>query len=344
MTDAAPAPFDTAKLEAYLQKEIPGFGGNMTVSQIKGGSSNPTFILTTDAGKYVLRKKPAGNLLPSAHAVDREFRVMKALGDNTDVPVPTMQHLCRDDGVIGQMFYVMDFKDGRVIRDTKMPDMTPTQRTAMYDELNRVLALLHSVDYNAIGLGDYGKPGNYFQRQIARWTTQYRGAETGHIPAMERLIEELPARIPNDDTTSIAHGDYRPENIMFHPTEPKIVAILDWELSTIGHPLADLAYNCVIYHSDSPIFGTLTGVDFKATGIPSEQEYVAQYCKRTGRDGIEDFDFYLAFSIFRLASIGQGVLKRAMDGISDKSRAGTDNRGVAMQAEQALGILHRSGR
>lgn len=336
------SPFDSDRLAAYLRREIGGFGAGLDVSQIKGGSSNPTFILTTDAGRYVLRKKPAGKLLPSAHQVDREFRVMRALGEHTDVPVPRMRHLCTDDSVIGTMFYVMDFVEGRIFRDAQLPGLSPAARTAVYDELNAVLARLHGVDYRAIGLGDYGKPGNYFERQIARWTTQYRGAETGPIPAMERLIEELPRRIPRDDTTSIAHGDYRPENIMFHPAEARIVAILDWELSTIGHPLADLAYNCVIYHSDSPIFGTLKGVDFKASGIPSEADYVAQYCRRTGRDGIDDFDFYLAFSIFRLASIGQGVLKRALDGISDANRAGTDNRGVALQAGQALEILHRS--
>jgi aminoglycoside phosphotransferase (APT) family kinase protein len=216
--------------------------------------------------------------------------------------------------------------------------MTPPERAAIYDELNAVLARLHGVDYAAIGLGDYGRPGNYFVRQIDRWTRQYRGAETGPIPAMERLIAELPARIPDDATTTIAHGDYRPENMMFHPTEPRIIAVLDWELSTLGHPLADLAYNCMLWDSKSVSWGTLVGVDFATSGIPTREAYVEAYCRRTGRDHIDDFNFYLAFSAFRLASIGQGVFKRNLDGIGAHD-ASSDNSGTVERAEAALRAL-----
>ncbi|WP_439816040.1 phosphotransferase [Zavarzinia sp. CC-PAN008] len=309
--------FDPAPLEAYLRAHVDGFAGELEVRQFQGGASNPTFLLTTHGAgqgrRYVLRKKPPGKLLASAHAVDREYRIMKALG-STDVPVPRMRVLCEDDGVIGTPFYVMDFQEGRIFRSAKLPGLEPAERSAIYDELNRVMTRLHAVDYQAVGLGDYGKPGNYFERQIGRWIKQYRGAQTDQLPTMEKLIDYLPQHIPADDTTCISHGDYRLENVMFHSTEPRIVAVLDWELSTLGHPLADLAYNCILYHSESEGFGSLKGVDFAATGIPSESEYVAAYCRRTGRDRIEDFGFYLGFSMFRLASISQGVYKRILDG------------------------------
>jgi aminoglycoside phosphotransferase (APT) family kinase protein len=338
--------FDETALAAWCQANIEDFGETPAVRQFHGGASNPTFLLTTQRdgaeARYVLRKKPPGALLASAHQVDREYRVMAALGP-TGFPVPRMRGLCEDAAVIGTSFYVMDFMDGRIFRDAQLPGVAPAERAAIYDELSAVMARLHAVDYRAIGLEDYGRPGNYFERQIGRWIKQYRGAQTEQIPAMEQLIETLPGRIPADDTTSIAHGDFRPENMMFHPTEPKIIAVLDWELSTIGHPLADLAFNCIIYHSHSITFGSLIGVDFETSGIPTEEEYVAAYCRRTGRGGIHDWDFFLAFSMFRLASIGQGVFKRNLDGIGAADAAGATNQGTWQLAEGAWDVLTRNG-
>ncbi len=331
--------FDEARLEAWLTANVEGFAGPMSVVQFKGGASNPTFLITAGERRYVLRKKPPGQLLASAHQVDREYRVMKALG-GTGFPVPVMRALCQDESIIGTVFYVMDFLDGRIFRNARLPGMTPGERAAIYDELNAVMAALHGVDYAAIGLGDYGRPGNYFVRQIDRWTKQYRGAETERIEAMEKLIEYLPKRMPADDTTTIAHGDYRLENVMFHPTEPRIIAVLDWELSTLGHPLADLGYNCILWHSRSESWGTLDGIDLASSGIPSEEAYVAAYCERTGRDHIDDFSFYLGFSIFRLASIGQGVFKRNLDGIGN-SDASPDNSGTKLLSETAWAVLQR---
>ena len=329
--------FDEARLAAWLRDNLEGLAGAIEVRQFHGGASNPTFLVTSGDQRLVLRKKPPGQLLASAHQVDREYRVMAALG-TVGFPVPRMRALCLDADVIGTTFYVMDYLAGRIFRDARLPDLTAAERTAIYDELNRVLATLHGVDYAAIGLADYGRPGNYFVRQIDRWTRQYRGAETGRIEAMERLIVELPARIPGDDVTTIAHGDYRLENVMFHETLPRIVAVLDWELSTLGHPLADLAYNCLLWHSKSPSWGTLEGVDFATSGIPTEAAYVAAYLARTGREPINDFAFYLAFSAFRLASIGQGVFKRNLDGIGAHD-AGGDNSGTIERAEAALASL-----
>jgi len=329
--------FDAAKLAAWLAANVEGCAGPVSVRQFHGGASNPTFLITAGDNELVLRKKPPGQLLASAHQVDREYRVMKALGD-TGFPVPKMRALCLDEGIIGTTFYVMDFLAGRIFRDARLPGLEPAERAAIYDELNAVLARLHGVDYAAIGLSDYGRPGSYFARQLDRWTKQYRGAETALIPAMETLIEELPRRMPTDDTTTIAHGDYRLENVMFHPTEPRIIAVLDWELSTLGHPLADIGYNAMLWDSKSVSWGTLEGVDFATSGIPTRDAYVDAYCRRTGRDGIEDFNFYLAFSAFRLASIGQGVFKRNLDGIGAHD-AGGDNSGTVERAEMALKSL-----
>jgi len=336
--------FDIAKLETWCRAHIEDFGEALEVRQFHGGASNPTFLLTTQRGgepvRYVMRKKPPGTLLASAHQVEREHRIMHALG-GTGFPVPRMRALCEDAEVIGTAFYVMDYLEGRIFRDAQLPDLTPPQRTAIYDELSATLARLHAVDYRALGLEDYGRPGNYYERQIGRWIKQYRGAQTEIIPAMERLIDYLPSRIPADDLTTIAHGDYRPENVMFHPTEPRIIAVLDWELSTIGHPLADLAFNCILYHSHSQSFGSLIGVDFGASGIPSEAGYVAAYCRRTGRAGIEDWNFYLGFSLFRLASIGQGVFKRNQDGIGGADASETGNEGTRQLAETAWAVVQR---
>jgi aminoglycoside phosphotransferase (APT) family kinase protein len=341
--DVVPAlRFDEAKLKAHLEAKIEAFGKNMIVRQIRGGASNPTFKLSTEGPngplQYVLRKKPPGQLLASAHQVDREYRVMKALAD-TGVPVPRMRLLEQDDSVIGTAFYVMDFLDGRIFRDARLPDLSPKERAAVYDQLNVTLAKLHQVDYQAVGLGDFGRPGGYFERQVARWIKQYRGAESEHIPAMEKLIEVLPGMIPADQSVSIAHGDYRLENTMFHPTEPRLIAVLDWELCTIGHPLADIGYNGFMWHSHGAGWGTLDGVDFKTSGIPTEAEYRDAYCRRTGRDHIDNWNFYVAFGVFRLASIGQGVYRRALAGVTPSDRPAVN--GVAQLAEQALEILYR---
>ncbi len=330
---------DEAALHAWLSANVAGYAGPLSVRQFTGGASNPTYLLTAGDARYVLRKKPPGQLLASAHQVDREYRVMKALG-GVGFPVPTMRALCEDDSVIGTSFYVMDFLEGRIFRDARLPGMAPAERSAIYAELVDVLARLHAIDPATIGLADYGRPGNFFERQIGRWIKQYRGAETDPIPAMEALIERLPALVPADETVTIAHGDYRLENVMFHPTEPRIIAVLDWELSTLGHPLADIAYSCILWHSRSEGWGTLDGIDLAASGIPTEAEHVAAYCRRTGRAGIDHFSFYLAFSIFRLASISQGVFRRNRDGIGTGD-ASADNSGTRLLAETALGVLDR---
>ena len=334
--DVVPAHrFDEAKLHAWLRTAIPEVDGQLEVQQFQGGASNPTFLLTSAGKRYVLRKKPPGQLLSSAHQVDREYRVMKALDGL--LPVPKMRALCEDPEVIGTSFYVMDYLEGRIFRDAMLPDLKPAERAAIYDNLNATLAKLHQVDFAAVGLADYGRPGNYFERQVARWTRQYRDAESESIPAMDALIERLPARIPADQSVSIAHGDYRLENVMYHPTEPRIIAVLDWELSTIGHPLADIAYNGFIWRSHSPGWGSLDGIDFATSGIPTEADYVAAYCRRTGRDVIADWPFYMAFGIFRLASISQGVFRRVQSGQAASEREAIN--GTGPLAEQALAIL-----
>jgi aminoglycoside phosphotransferase (APT) family kinase protein len=307
--------FDVGALEEYLRTRIEDFAGPIQVEQFKGGQSNPTFRLTAGGKRYVLRRKPPGKLLPSAHAVDREYRVMTALA-GSDVPVPRTYLLCEDDAVIGSAFFVMDFVEGRVFWNGLLPDLASGERAAVYDEMNRVISALHEVDYAAIGLGDYGKPGNYFARQISRWSKQYQASETEKIEAMDRLIEWLPANIPPEEETTIVHGDFRIDNMIFHPAEPRVLAVLDWELSTLGHPLADFSYHCMSWHVPPGIFRGLAGHDLAALGIPPEPEYVARYCRRTGRDPIDPdhWDFYIAYNMFRGAAIVQGVMKRALDG------------------------------
>lgn len=331
---------DEAALDTWFRANVEDPAEPLELSQFNRGASNPTYLITAGQRRWVLRKKPPGQLLPSAHQVDREYRAMSALG-SIGFPVPKMRAFCEDTSVVGTSFYVMDFLEGRIFRDARLPGMAPAERAAIYDNLNETLARLHQVDFAAIGLADFGRPGNYFQRQIDRWIKQYRGAETEHIPEMERLIAELPKRIPDSEEVSIAHGDYRLENVMFHPTEPRIIAVLDWELATLGHPLADIAYGCILYHSNSESWGTLEGIpDLKAAGIPSEEEYVAAYCRRTGRTSIPDFNVYLAFSMFRLASIGQGVYKRNLIGIGN-APASSDNSNTKHLAAKACEILDR---
>jgi aminoglycoside phosphotransferase (APT) family kinase protein len=326
---AETAPFDLARLADYLRANIDGLTGAIDVEPLTGGQSNPTFVIKLDGKKhYVLRKKPAGALLPSAHAVDREYRVMKALG-SSDVPVPRMIALCDDDSVIGTMFFVMDFADGRSFWDPALPGLEPAERGAIYGEMNRVIGALHSVDYQAVGLGDYGKPGNYFARQIARWSKQYKASETRLIPSMESLIAWLPENIPPGDETSLVHGDFRLDNLIFHPSEPRVIAVLDWELSTLGHPLADFAYHLLAWRLRPDEFRGMAGIDIAALGIPNEQDYVSAYCKRTGRQSIKprDWDFYLAYNMFRLACIRQGIMRRVIDGnASNPNAAAVGNR------------------
>ncbi|MDO8704386.1 MAG: phosphotransferase [Sulfuricaulis sp.] len=325
MEHAAPTgvDLDADRLAAFIRSRVGDFAGPLGLRRVEGGQSNPTFIVDAGARRYVLRRKPAGTLLPSAHAVEREFRVIKAL-EGSAVPVPRVRALCEDPSVLGSSFYLMDFVEGRILGDQTLPGMAPGERRAMYDELNRVLAALHSVDYRALGLRDYGREGNYVERQIERWTRQYRAAETTRIDAMENLIAWLPTQVPAQAGTSIVHGDYRLDNVIFHPTEPRIVAVLDWELSTLGDPLVDFAYHCMNWHLALGTHRTLAGVDLAPLGIPDEAAYVATYCRRSGLgvDGrIPHWRFYLAFNMFRLAAIQQGVARRALDGNAANSRA-----------------------
>src|SRR5215813_6539021 len=316
--------FDEARLAAFMKVNVEGFSAPLKVLQFEGGQSNPTFHLTDSAGRmYVLRKKPPGKLLPSAHQVDREYRVIKALSDYSDVPVPKPYALCQDDSVIGTAFYIMDFLPGRILADPKLPGISPAARARSFDSMNDVLARIRNVDYRAAGLGDYGREGQYIQRQIARWSSQYDLSRTDDLAAMENLKKWLPANVPAGDETRINHGDYRLGNTIVHPTEPRIIAVLDWELSTLGHPLADLGYNCMVYHFGEG-FGAsdgYAGMDLKAFGIPTEKEYVAAYASRTGRKGIPNWNFYVAFSLFRLAAIVQGVYKRGLDGNASSETA-----------------------
>jgi aminoglycoside phosphotransferase (APT) family kinase protein len=320
---AAAHAFDVDALERYLRANVDGFEGPIAVAQFKGGQSNPTFVLDTPAKSYVLRRKPPGQLLPSAHAVDREYRVISALADS-GVPVPRTYVLCTDEAVIGSMFYVMERVEGRVLWDPLLPGMEPAERRAVFDEMNRVIAELHGVDHAAIGLADYGKPGNYFARQIDRWTRQYKASATEPCEAMDRLMEWLPANIPPGDRTAIVHGDFRLDNMIFHPTEPRVLAVLDWELSTLGHPLADFAYHMMAWRLAPHEFRGIRGADLAALGIPSEQEYLERYLQRVGATqapGATEWNFYLAYNMFRMAGILQGVKARALAGNAASTQA-----------------------
>ena len=336
------ASLDSDVLGPYLEANVADFSGLINIEKFANGQSNPTFRVKARSGDYVLRRQPPGNLLKSAHAVDREYRVLAALA-NTDVPVAEVYHLCEDRSVIGSMFYVMEFCDGRILWDSAIPEVGKAERTAMYAEMNRVLATLHQVDIEAAGLGDFGKPGNYFERQYDRWSGQYRASEMRRIDAMEALMSWLGDNLPNDDgRVSLVHGDYRLDNMIFDATKPKVVALLDWELSTLGHPFADVAYQCMQLRMPAGV-GSISGLRGKnlgELGIPTEEEYVASYCERTGIDGIDNFSFYVAFSFFRLAGIVQGVAKRAADGNASNRKAAEMGKFVEPMAEMALEALN----
>lgn len=336
---------DQTALAPYLEAHIPGFAGLSAIEKFKSGQSNPTYLLTAASGRYVLRAKPPGQLLKSAHQVDREFTVMKALA-GTAVPVPRMLHLSGEDSPIGRMFYVMEFLDGRIFWDPAVPEAAGNdERAVLYDAMNATLAALHDVDVEAVGLGDFGRPGNYFERQLARWTSQYRASETGTVDDMGRLIAWLETHMPADDgRVSLVHGDYRLDNMIFAASEPKVLAVLDWELSTLGHPFADIAYQCMQWrlpHASG--FRGLGGIDRAALGLPSEEAYVTAYCRRRGLAGIDNWSFFLAFSFFRLAAICQGVYKRALDGnASNPEKAKTYGEAVKLLSHLAGKLIDRT--
>jgi len=308
--------FDPQSLQAFMLSHVEGFQGPLTVRQFRGGQSNPTYLLASPSGKYVLRRKPPGKLLKSAHAVDREFRVISALYA-ADFPVPRPYVLCEDEEIVGTIFFIMEFVEGRIYWELDLPDSDPGERRAIYEHANQTIADLHNFDYEKIGLSDFGKPGNYFARQISRWSKQYAASETSEITAMNKLIEWLPGNIPVDESATVVHGDYRLDNIIIHPAEPRIIAVLDWELSTIGHPLGDFTYHLMAWQMPAIGIGStgLQGKDLEALGIPSEEDYVASYCAKTGRDdGIANRDFYSAYNFFRIAAILQGIAGRVRDG------------------------------
>ncbi len=334
--------FDESALNRYMKKNVEGYKGPLTVRKFRGGQSNPTYLLETPKRKYVLRRKPPGKLLPSAHAVDREFRVMSALGP-LGFPVPKTFALCDDADVIGTSFFIMDFVEGRIFWDASLRGVAPEERRALFFELVDVIASLHSVDFGAAGLGDFGKAGNYFERQIDRWSKQYKAAETAEIVDMNRLIDWLPKALPSSDAISIVHGDYRFDNVIIDPSKPRALAVLDWELSTLGHPLADFTYFLMVWHFPPTIRGGLAGLDLNTLGIPSLDEAAGRYCERTGRSTLADFDFCLAYNMFRLASIAQGVYARALQGNASSPEGLKLGDSVAPLAAMAWNYAKRAG-
>ena len=332
-------------LEDYLREHVEDYAGPLTIKQFKGGQSNPTYLLEAASGKYVMRRKPPGKLLKSAHAVDREFRVISALYA-AGFPVPKPHALCEDESVVGTVFFIMDFVEGRIFWELDLPGCDPNEREAIYDNVNQTIADLHNFDHETIGLSDYGKPGNYFARQISRWSKQYKASEIDPITEMDRLIAWLPENIPDDESTSIVHGDYRLDNMIVHPTEPRVIAVLDWELSTIGHPLGDFTYHLMSWQMPEIGIGSagLLGKDLAALGIPGEQEYVDLYCQRTGRtDGIPNRDFYSAFNFFRIAAIVQGIAGRVRDGTASSAHAAKSAQIVPTLAEMGWKYARQAG-
>ena len=323
--------FDPQPLQEYMLSHVEGFHGPLTVRQFRGGQSNPTYLLEAPSGNYVMRRKPPGRLLKSAHAVDREYRVISALYA-ADFPVPRPYVLCEDDEIVGTMFFIMEFVEGRIFWELDLPDSDPQERTAIYEHANQTIADLHNTNYEQIGLADFGKPGNYFARQISRWSKQYAVSETAKIPAMNKLIEWLPGNIPADESATVVHGDYRVDNMIIHPSEPRIIAVLDWELSTIGHPLGDFTYHLMAWQMPEIGIGStgLKGKELEVLGIPSEEDYVATYCTKTGRrDGITNRDFYSAYNFFRIAAILQGIAGRVRDGTAASVHAERAAKAVA---------------
>jgi len=334
---------DTEALANYLRQHVEGFAGELEIERFSGGQSNPTYKLSAGGKHYVLRTKPApaSLLLPSAHAIDREYRVMDALS-RVDFPVAKQYALCLDESVIGRAFYVMEFIEGRVLWDQSLPGMSPSERAAIYDEMNRVISLLHRVDYQAIGLETYGKPGNYFARQVDRWTRQYKAAETEHIAAMESMMDWLPQHLPTQTRSGLVHGDYRLDNLIFHPTELRVIGVLDWELSTLGDPMSDFAYHCMSWHIAPGVYRGIAGLDLESLGIPNEKDYIARYSERTGITiRAEDFRFYLAYNLFRMAGILQGIMKRYQDGTAASEEALRNAQATRPMAE--LGWAYASG-
>lgn len=331
--------FDESALRSYLETHLPGFRGPCSILQFEGGQSNPTFLVEDARRRYVLRKKPPGRLLPSAHAVEREYRVMKALA-GSGVPVCEMLLLCEDPEIIGTPFIVMEHVSGRVFHDPTLPGVTRADRAAIYAHSTEVLVAIHAVSPDEICLGDFGRPGNYYARQISRWSRQYKASETQSIPSMDRLVEWLPRNVPESDETRIVHGDYRLGNMILHPTEPRITAVLDWELSTLGHPLGDLAYNLMSYYLPSRRSPTLVRNDPSVTGIPPRRQQLESYCRLSGRDALTHWNFYLSFSMFRSAAIGQGVYKRGLDGNASSETALELGREVASTADIAWAVAN----
>jgi aminoglycoside phosphotransferase (APT) family kinase protein len=333
---------DEGALEAYMRAHVDGFEGPVSVQKFRGGQSNPTYLVTTPAKKYVLRRKPPGKLLPSAHAVEREYRVMSALHAQ-GFPAPKTYALCEDPDVLGTAFFIMDYVEGRIFWDAALPGVAREERAPLFHALIDALADLHAIDYAKAGLADFGKPGNYFERQIGRWSKQYKAAETQPIADMDRLIEWLPTAIPDDDAVSIVHGDFRFDNVIMHPNRPKVLAVLDWELSTLGHPLADFTYFLMVWHFPPSVRGGLAGLDLEALGVPSLNEAVARYCARAGRAGLPDLDFCMAYNMFRLASIAQGVYARALQGNASSERAASLGAQVAPLAALAWRHAQKAG-
>ena len=335
--------FNEANLAAWMEANVEGYQGPLEVRQFKGGQSNPTYQLVTPGKKYVLRRKPPGKLLPSAHAVDREYKVISGL-NKAHFPVAKAYALCMDEDVIGTIFYVMENVEGRILWDGTLPDYEPAERRAIYEAQIDTLAALHNVDYEAVGLGDYGKPGNYFARQIDRWTKQYRASETTKIDEMDQLIDWLPKSCPVDDKTSIVHGDYRLDNMILHPTEPRVIAVLDWELSTLGNPLADFSYFLMNWVMPSDQRGGLSGIDdLTAYGVPTIPEAVERYCKATGRDGLPELDWYFSYNLFRLAGICQGIVGRVRDGTAASAHAQLMEARVPILAKGAWSFAQKAG-